>query len=114
MEQNLSPQEVKKNASLQYMRSAALALSEMLERTVSEVRRLQKQEEVALGHRFETRAELQGSYDTKSMKELTAILKDVAAVEKALNESNAEQEAALLTGVVVLPPILQESEHETN
>ncbi len=87
------------------MRKASFVLSEMLAHTVSEVRRLQQQEETALGRRFENKEELSKSYDAKSMKELTAILKDVAAVEKALCESSAEQEAAAATGVVLLPPV---------
>lgn len=100
----------KEQASLQNMRSAALTLSEMLARATSEMRRLQKQEESSLGHPFETKAELAQSYDTKNIKELTAILKDVAAVEKALSESSAQQEAAAMTGVVLLPPVLQEQD----
>lgn len=99
--------EHKPEASLKNMRSAAFTLSEMVERTVSELRRLQKQEERTLGHKFASRDELAKSYDPKSMKELTAILKDVAAVEKALSESSAEQEAAAATGVVLLPPVAQ-------
>lgn len=87
------------------MRNTAYVLSEMLEHAVCEVRRLQKQDEAALGRCFENREELSKSYDTKSMKELTAILKDVVAVEKALCESSAEQEAAATTGVVLLPPV---------
>ncbi|MFI3168500.1 MAG: hypothetical protein R3Y06_00955 [Faecalibacterium sp.] len=87
------------------MRNTAYVLSEMLEHAVCEVRRLQKQDEAALGRCFENKEELNKSYDTKSMKELTAILKDVVAVEKALCESSAEQEAAAATGVVLLPPV---------
>ncbi len=94
------------DASLQNMRSASFAIGEMLARTTSELRRLQKQEEAALESGFESREALSKSYDAKSMKELTAILKDIAAVEKALNESSAEQEAAAQTGVVLLPPVL--------
>ncbi len=92
------------------MRSASLALSEMLAYTVSEMRRLQRQEEENLGHRFENKAELAKSYDTKSMKELTAILKDVVSIEKALCESGAAQEASATTGVVVLPAIVRADE----
>lgn len=94
------------DASLQNMRNTSLAISEMLERTTSELRRLQKQEEAALKSGFENREALSKSYDAKSMKELTAILKDIAAVEKALGETTAEQEAAAQTGVVLLPPVL--------
>ncbi len=96
------------------MRNTAYVLSEMLEHAVCEVRRLQKQDEAALGRCFENKEELVKSYDTKSMKELTAILKDVVAVEKALCESSAEQEAAAATGVVLLPPVATvQAEHNT-
>ncbi len=93
-------------ASLQNMRSASLAIGEMLVRTTSELRRLQMQEEAALEAGFESREALSKSYDPKCMKELTAILKDITAVEKALNESSAAQEASAQTGVVLLPPVL--------
>ncbi len=95
-------------ASLQNMRIASQSIAEMLARMASEMRRLQKQEEATLGHCFENREELCKSYDAKSMKELTAILKDIAAVEKALNENSDQQDAAAQTGVVLLPPVLDE------
>ncbi len=98
--------------ALENMRNASLYLSEMLAYTVKEVRRLQQQEEAALGRRFESKSELAQSYDTKNMKELTAILKDVVAVEKALCESTAAQEGAAATGVVLLPLVMEEATAE--
>ncbi len=92
-------------STLKHMRNAAGHLSEMLEHTVSEVRRLQKKHEANLGRKFESTDELFESYDTKNMKELTAILKDVAAVEKALQENSASKSAEGITGVVLLPQV---------
>ncbi len=93
--------------TLKHMRNAAGHLSEMLEHTVSEVRRLQKKYEANLGRKFESTDELFESYDTKNMKELTAILKDVAAVEKALQENTASKGVENVTGVVLLPQVEQ-------
>jgi uncharacterized protein YukE len=86
------------------MRSTVQTLSEMLTHTVAEAHRLQRQQEKALGRRFESQQELLESYDTKTMKELTAVLKDITTVTKALEESCAGQDAAQ-TGIVLLPPV---------
>ena len=85
------------------MRSAAETLSEMLAHTVTEARRLQRKKEKALGRKYETQNELAENYDTKTMKELTAILKDITAVVKALDENEGTETAG--TGVVLLPPV---------
>ena len=87
------------------MRRAAALLSDMLAHTVAETRRLQKQQEKALGHRYEDRAELNQDYRPGEMKDLTALLKDIAAVTKALDERGTGQEKENSGGVVLLPPV---------
>lgn len=47
----------------------------------------------------------------KGLKEATAVLKDLAAVAKTLNEQGAEGVGAAC-GVVLLPPVQQEGESE--
>ncbi|MCI2047935.1 MAG: hypothetical protein LKJ90_09520 [Faecalibacterium sp.] len=91
--------------SVKNMCRTAETLSEMLGHTVAEVRRLQKQQEKALGRRFADKTELEENYDTKAMKEMTTMLKDITAVVKALEESDAGREEAKGTGVVLLPPV---------
>ncbi len=96
---------------MQNMCRTAQTLSEMLGHTVAEVRRLQKQQEKALGRKFADKNELEENYDTKAMKEMTTMLKDITAVVKALEESGAGQGEANGTGVVLLPPVgMDESE----
>lgn len=46
----------------------------------------------------------------KSLKEATAVLKDLAAVAKTLNEQGAETAGAGACGVVLLPPAETETE----
>ena len=98
------PKKTEAQYAVQNMRSTVRTLSEMLTHTVAEAHRLQRQQEKALGRRFESQQELLESYDTKTMKELTAVLKDITAVTKALEESCAGKENAA-TGVVLLPPV---------
>lgn len=88
------------------MRKAAALLSEMLAHTVAETRRLQKQQEKALGRKYADKAELNQDYEPTDMKELLVLLKDIAAVTKALDErsiqASDERQAA---GVVLLPQV---------
>ncbi len=46
----------------------------------------------------------EGAGDMKALREITAVLKDLAAVAKALNEQTAPDGAAEC-GVVLLPPV---------
>ena len=87
------------------MRRAAALLSDMLAHTVAETRRLQKQQEKALGRRYEDRTELNQDYRPGEMKDLTALLTDIAAVTKALDERGTGQEKESQGGVVLLPPV---------
>ncbi len=93
----------KAEQSREHMREAATALSEMLAYTVSAVRTMQQQCGKRGSEGYESMEALTKNYDVKSMKELTAILKDVVAVEKALTDSDTAQDAAAATGVVFLP-----------
>ncbi len=85
------------------MRRAAAILSEMLAHTAAETRRLQRMQEKALGRRYETGQELKQDYDPDEMKDLTALLKDIAAVTKALDERGGEEDGRSAAGVLVLP-----------
>ncbi len=85
------------------MRRAAQTLSEMLAHTVAETRRLQRLREKALGRRYASGEELKRDYDPDEMKDLTGLLKDIAAVTKALDERSAEDRGQLAAGVLVLP-----------
>lgn len=87
------------------MRRAAALLSEMLAHTVAETRRLQKQQEKALGRHYEDRTELTQAYQAGEMKELTVLLKDIAAVTKALDERGGQADQEQQAGVVVLPQV---------
>lgn len=88
--------------TLRHMRRSTEALSEMLAHTVAQARALQKQQEAALGPAA-SREELAAQCDTRTMKELTAILKDIATVARALEEG--EPGTAGPAGVVLLPPV---------
>ncbi len=88
------------------MRSAAALLSEMLAHTVAETRRLQKQQEKALGRKYADKAELNQDYEPNEMKELLVLLKDIAAVTKALDERSGQSNDEMhTTGVVLLPQV---------
>ena len=87
------------------MRRAARLLSEMLTHTVSETRRLQRQQERALGRKYSDREELHQDYPPGEMKELTVLLKDIAAVTKALDERGGAETERQSGGVVLLPAV---------
>lgn len=87
------------------MRRAAELLSDMLAHTVAETRRLQKQQEKALGRKYEDKAELNQDYRPGEMKDLTALLKDIAAVTKALDERSGQEQKETVSGVVLLPQV---------
>ncbi len=87
------------------MRRAAALLSEMLAHTVAETRRLQKQQEKALGRKYEDKAELNQDYRPGEMKDLTALLKDITAVTKALDERSGQEREETVSGVVLLPQV---------
>lgn len=89
-----------------HLRRAAATLSDMLAHTVAETRRLQRIQEKALGRPYESREELNADYKPGDMKDLTALLKDIAAVTKALDERGAQGPAAQ-AGVVLLPDVAQ-------
>lgn len=87
------------------MRRAAALLSDMLAHTVAETRRLQKQQEKALGRKYEDKTELNQDYRPGEMKDLTALLKDIAAVTKALDERSGQEQEETVSGVVLLPQV---------
>lgn len=88
------------------MRKAASLLSEMLEHTVAETRRLQKQQEKALGRKYADKVELNQDYEPTEMKELLVLLKDIAAVTKALDERSVKaSDEGQMAGVVLLPQV---------
>lgn len=92
------------------MRKTAALLSEMLVHTVAETRRLQRQQEKALGRRYEDKAELNQDYKPGEMKDLTALLKDITAVTKALDERGGEEKENAAMGVVLLPQVEKPAE----
>ena len=92
----------RRDATARNLRRTASILSEMLAHTAAETRRLQKQQEKARGRRYRDKAELQQDYRPGDMKELTALLKDVAAVTKSLDERDAAP-AGMTGGIVILP-----------
>lgn len=81
----------KTRKSLKNMRSVTDTLSGMLVQEAQAAQAKQREEGTAL----------------KGMKELTAVLKDLAAVQKTLDEQGMDGEAAAC-GVVLLPPVEQE------
>lgn len=72
------------------MRSVTDTLSGMLVQEVQAAQARQGEEGTAL----------------KGMKEITAVLKDLAAVQKTLDEQGVDGETAV-TGVILLPPVAQ-------
>ncbi len=94
------------------MRKTAALLSEMLVHTVAETRRLQRQQEKALGRRYEDKAELTQDYPPGEMKDLTALLKDITAVTKALDERGSEEKENTAMGVVLLPQVEKPAQGE--
>lgn len=79
--------------SLKCLHSTTDTLSSLLAQEVKELNSRQKTGEAE-------HAELM-----KSLKEATAVLKDLAAVAKTLNEQGAESAEANACGVVLLPPV---------
>ena len=84
------------------LRKATDTLSTMLAQEVKELNARQKTARKA--------ADKDGPADPgsfKGLKEATAVLKDLAAVARALNEQGVEAEG-MVCGVVLLPPVEQE------
>lgn len=86
--------------SLEELHRATDTLSTMLSR---EVRDLHARQKAA------RRAATGDTGSLKALKETTAVLKDLAAVAKSLNEQGAEVEEAAC-GVVLLPPVDREED----
>lgn len=97
------PQGGSRAATDRNLRRTAAILSEMLAHTAAETRRLQKQQEKARGRRYRDKAELQQDYRPGDMKDLTALLKDVAAVTRSLDERDAAPGEGAVGGIVILP-----------
>lgn len=91
------------------MRRAAATLSEMLAHTVAQTRRLQRLQEKAWGRPYASGEELKQDYDPDEMKDLTALLKDIATVTKALDERDSGSVQQQPAGVLVLPAAQLES-----
>ena len=60
---------------------------------------------------LDARRQAEGSGDMKALKEITAVLKDLAAVARSLGEQSAGSDEAEY-GVVLLPPVAPGKEDE--
>ena len=88
------------DSGLKSLRQASDSLSTMLAREVRDLNARQ------------TAARKEGAADSgtmKGLKEATAVLKDLAAVARTLNEQGADTEGRMY-GVVLLPPVEDEEE----